>query len=158
MQFHKHACSFMSLHAVLWPCMQLPSSSEQLTRISQCLLILKPSNFKLQTFQTFNILSLLEKNYICNQKYIFSFLFPGPFLCCFTPTLASWFTQSPSGSLSHWLSGGLSFSIDTVLNMRILWRFIMIKFPTKAVQVCTLARCRIVLIAGFGRICTHVLL
>ena len=29
----------------------------------------------------------------------------------------------------------------------------MIKFPTKAVQVCTLARCRIVLIAGFGRIC-----
>jgi len=30
-----------------------------------------------------------------------------------------------------------------------IWRFIMIKFPTKSVQVCTLERCKIVLFAGF---------
>ena len=37
MQLHKLACSSMSLHAVQWACMQFLSSSEQLTRISQCL-------------------------------------------------------------------------------------------------------------------------
>ena len=37
MKFHELACSFMSLHAVSWACMQFISLSEQLTRISQCL-------------------------------------------------------------------------------------------------------------------------
>ena len=38
MQLHKPSCSSMSLHAVQWACMQFLSLSEQLTRISQCLL------------------------------------------------------------------------------------------------------------------------
>ena len=37
MQLHKLTWSSMSLHAVSWACMQFLSSSEQLTRISQCL-------------------------------------------------------------------------------------------------------------------------
>ena len=41
MQFHELACSFMSLHAVSWACMQFLSLSEQFTRISQCLFLLK---------------------------------------------------------------------------------------------------------------------
>ena len=40
MQLHKLACSSMTLHAVTWACMQFLSLSEQLTRISQCLLCL----------------------------------------------------------------------------------------------------------------------
>ena len=38
MQFPELSWSSMSLHAVSWACMQFLSSSEQLTRISQCLL------------------------------------------------------------------------------------------------------------------------
>ena len=38
MKFHELACSFMSLHPVSLACMQFLSLSEQLTRISQCLL------------------------------------------------------------------------------------------------------------------------
>ena len=41
MQLHKPSCSSMSLHAVQWACMQFLSLSEQLTRISQCLLFYK---------------------------------------------------------------------------------------------------------------------
>ena len=37
-QLHKLTCSYMSLHAVPSACMQFLFSSEQLTRISQCLL------------------------------------------------------------------------------------------------------------------------
>ena len=37
MQFYELACSFMSLHAISWACMQFHSLSEQLKRISQCL-------------------------------------------------------------------------------------------------------------------------
>ena len=40
MQLHKLACSYISLHVVPWGCMQSLSSSEQFTRISQCLLFL----------------------------------------------------------------------------------------------------------------------
>ena len=40
MQLHELACSSLSLHAVTQACMQFLSSSEQLTRISQCLLYL----------------------------------------------------------------------------------------------------------------------
>ena len=40
MELHKLACSSLSLHAVPWACMQFLSSSEQLTRISQCLFYL----------------------------------------------------------------------------------------------------------------------
>ena len=40
-KFHELACSFMSLHAVSWACMQFLSLSEQFTRISQCLFLLK---------------------------------------------------------------------------------------------------------------------
>ena len=40
MQLHELACSSLSLHAVIQPSIQFLSSSEQLTRISQCLLVL----------------------------------------------------------------------------------------------------------------------
>ena len=52
MQLHKLARSYMSLHAVPWAWMQFISSSEQLTRISQCLLVQnlqKPYMFDLGT-------------------------------------------------------------------------------------------------------------
>ena len=39
MQLHEFACGYMSLHDVPSACMQFLSLSEQLTRISQCLLI-----------------------------------------------------------------------------------------------------------------------
>ena len=41
MKFHELTQSFMSLHAVSWACMQFLSLSEQFTRISQCLFLLK---------------------------------------------------------------------------------------------------------------------
>ena len=37
MQIYELACNYISLHAVTLACMQFLSSSEQLTRISQCL-------------------------------------------------------------------------------------------------------------------------
>ena len=38
-KLHELTCSFMILHAVTWACMQFLSLCEQLTRISQCLLL-----------------------------------------------------------------------------------------------------------------------
>ena len=32
-----------------------------------------------------------------------------------------------------------------------IWRFIMIKFPSEAATLCTVARCKIVLFLGFGK-------
>ena len=43
-ELHKLSCSYLSLHAVSWAYMQFLSSSEQLTRILQCLFINKMSD------------------------------------------------------------------------------------------------------------------
>merc|ERR1719150_2050734 len=43
----------------------------------------------------------------------------------------------------HTVATWLTFSLA-------IWRFIMIKFPSKAATLCTVARCKIVLAFGYG--------
>ena len=44
----------------------------------------------------------------------------------------------------HTVATWLTFSLA-------IWRFIMIKFPSEAATLCTVARCKIVLFLGFGK-------
>ena len=66
MQLHKLACSYMSLHAHAVPsaCMQFLFSSEQLTRISQCLLHIYFSKFESAPRVVDNIIGALARSVI----------------------------------------------------------------------------------------------
>ena len=48
----------------------------------------------------------------------------------------------------HTVATWLTFSLA-------IWRFIMIKFPSEAATLCTVARCKIVLFLGFGKYSHH---
>ena len=42
-------------------------------------------------------------------------------------------------------------TVSTFLTLTLaIWRFIMIKYPSKAIDLCTLSRCKTLLVLGFG--------
>ena len=42
-------------------------------------------------------------------------------------------------------------TVSTFLTLTLaIWRFIMIKYPSKAIDLCTLSRCKALLVLGFG--------
>ena len=54
--------------------------------------------------------------------------------------------------LFHTNFTGMIHTVSTWLTLSLaIWRFIMIKFPTWAVSLCTGTRCRLVLTCGYGK-------